>query len=136
MMTKIVICTFDGICSLFREREEILKKMPIWINKYVTNTDNSLNPLDNQLFSYETSIYHSADLSQYPKLYDDISNKKNQGINYILIANVEQKYANRDFNHEITRGKMKITISNIEPKELTHATIASKNSDVNITIGN
>jgi hypothetical protein len=135
MMVKTVACKYDGTCSLFREKEGIIKLRPIWIDQYVTDAENPLKPTDDQLFTYETSIYHLKDLSQYPKLDDDMSDKKNRGIKYSIVANVEQKYANPDLNLEITRGKLIVIISNINLKDLTHGTIVSKNSDVNITIG-
>jgi len=130
MITKTKVCEYDGICSLFRENDDIIKAIPLWINKYVTCSENPLTSFEEQSFSYEFHLYLA--FLQYPKLFDEISDKKNN-FNYRILATVKQTYADTKYQEKIN-GNQQITISNVKSNDLSQAIIVSKNDDVIISI--
>jgi hypothetical protein len=133
MMTKTKVCEYDGTCSLFRESVEIVKAIPLWINKYVTGSENPLTSLEEQSSSYELHLYLKRDISQYPQLlFDDISDKGDK-VTYRILANVKQNYADPEYQEKISANQQ-ITISNIKSNDLTQTIVVSKNDDVIINV--
>jgi hypothetical protein len=130
-METFVCKRFEGTCSLFKEQAIIFEGKDIRIEKRVNRSDD--DPLMSfKLLApfYASHVYLPKDLSQYPTLNNDIASKKSENIEYILSAEVKQKYANSKFQQKMTNEKQMIEIQNIKPKDLISIEIVSAYTDV------